>query len=137
VRERDVVHEEGLALFIAPRWRARFRGSLASAKRRHKLQLDLMHFRHLDERFAEPVPIPQQRASHLLSLLRERGAPATCYLLSSSDDLDRLALPLADALALIEELALFDSTFVSCLPGRLALFHDHQPATEYVLQRPS
>jgi hypothetical protein len=136
VRERDVAHEEGLALFIAPNWRTRFRESLGNPKRRHKLQLDLMHFAHLDERFAEPVAPADQHASHHLLALRARGAPSTCYLLSSHRDLDRSTLPLPDALEMIETLALSDSTCISCLPGRLALFHDHQPASEYLLQRP-
>ena len=136
MRERDVAHEEGLALFIAPHWRTRFRASLAHEKRRRKLQLELMHFTHLDERFAEPVARADQHASHHLQALRARGAPSVCYLLSSHAELDRVGLPLTDALEMIENDALDESTFISCLPGRLVLFHDHQPATEYLLERP-
>jgi hypothetical protein len=128
-------HEEGLALFIEPAWRARFLGSLDDRRRREKLLGKLHHFRHLDSRFLEAVPRAQQRSEFLLPTLRSYGAPRRCYLVSNDGALDRSELSLADALGQIVDADSFLATFVSCLPGKLAYFQDEEQGNRWILRR--
>jgi hypothetical protein len=128
-------HEDGLALFISREWRHRFRESLALPKRRVKVLRRLAHFRHLDHRFTTEVTKSEQKSSILGSALRARGAGERCYLVSESYDLDGREMSLDEALT---ELVDHDSgiaTFVSCVPGRLAYFHDEEVDNRYILER--
>lgn len=127
-------HERGLARFLVGEWRARFRESLAPAKRRDTLRSQLPHVTHLDSRFATPVP--EQRAGELGMQLREKGAGEHCYLLSEDPDLDGRELPLDEALAAIVDGGSRHATFVSCLPGRLAYFQGAEPGERFVLELP-
>lgn len=129
-------HERGLARFLTPEYRARFRESLASPKRRDKVLEKLHHFRHLDLRYATAVPSNRQRSRFVASELRARGAPEMCYVVSNEPDLDGRELPLDEALAAILDEGLPMGTFVSCLPGRLAYFHDEEIESRYILGRP-
>ena len=135
--DRGRVHEEGLVLFIAPEWRPRFREALEHERLRDKVRFAFNHFRHLDPRFTENVPRARQRSEFLLPLLRARGAPARCYLMSSDSDLDRREVPLAEALRLLLDDVGELGTFVSCVPGQLAYFHDEEYGNRHVLQRPA
>lgn len=125
-------HESGLAMFLAPARRSRFREALGSEKSRRKLRGRLAHFRDLDERFAEVVPRDADAAT-VFGLLTSAGAPETCSVFSEDPDLDGRALPLRQAL----EDVLFShfAAFVSCLPGRLALFSDEAPGDQWLLRR--
>jgi hypothetical protein len=126
-------HENGLALFVIPAKRARFRESLGSPRRRKKLLGQLDHFDHLDEKWATEAPLgsPDDVAANL----RSRGAPETCHVVSSDEDLDGRELPLLAALAAIEQG--YSGTFVSCVPGRLAYFRSEPPSRGLILQRPA
>jgi len=131
------LHEQGLSLFIVGEWRARFRESLAPGKRRNKLRSQLPHFSHIDGRFTTLVPPHEQNASALYARLRARGAGERCYLLSEAAELDGRELPLDEALTEVVDKAQHLATFISCEPGRLAYFHDEEPESRYLLERPS
>jgi hypothetical protein len=107
-----VEHEQGLALFISPEWRARFRESLSDDRRRQKLLNKLHHFRHLDMRFANEVPSGDQRASIVGARLRERGAPRECHALSNDADLDGRDMDLDEALSALLDRGSCQSTFI-------------------------
>lgn len=128
-------HERGLARFLVGEWRARFRESLAPAKRRDVLRSQLPHLAHLDPRFA--IPMQAQSALELGAQLRERGAGDRCYLLSEDPELDGRELDLDVALVEIVDGGSHYATFVSCVPARLAYFHDKEPGNRYVLELPS
>ena len=130
------LHERGLALFIVGEWRARFRESLASEKRRSKLRSQLPHFSHIDARFATAVPANEQTATALSARLRALGAGERCYLLSEDSELDGREMPLDEALSIVVGEGTQLATFISCIPGRVAYFHDEEPATRYVLEHP-
>jgi hypothetical protein len=130
-----VEHEEGLALFISREWRNRFRESLAAPKRRDKVLRRLAHFRHLDHRFTTEVPRTEQKSGILGAVLRARGAGERCYLVSEDYDLDGRQMSLDDALTELVDGGLTLATFVSCVPGRLAYFHDEEVENRYILQR--
>jgi len=128
-------HERGLARFLVGEWRARFRESLAPAKRRDVLRSQLPHLAHLDPRFS--IPMQAQSALELGAQLREKGAGDRCYLLSEDPDLDGRELDLDDALVEIVDGGSNYATFVSCIPARLAYFHDKEPGNRYVLELPT
>jgi hypothetical protein len=128
-------HERGLARFLVGEWRARFRESLAPAKRRDTSRSQLPHLSHLDPRFATPAPT--QSAVELGAQLREKGAGDNCYLLSEDPELDGRELPLDEALGLIVEGGSRHATFVSCVPAALAYFHTDEPGNRYLLELPS
>lgn len=120
-------HEDGLAYFVAPHFRTRFRGMLGG-KGRTKLRGQLCDFdRHLDPRFAEPLG---QRDPY--EVLRARGAPDTCYVVSYSDELDGREIPLCEAVTAIHG---WGSALLSCIPGRLAYFEGEMPDSRCILQR--
>jgi hypothetical protein len=123
-------HEQGLAQFVVPQWRTRFRESLDSPKRRAKLRSQLAHFAHLDSRFA--TELTHADLATLAATLRSKGAGDRCYLISESSDLNGREMALDDALAQLAGDA--EATFVSCVPGRLAYFHDEAPEPEYLLE---
>jgi hypothetical protein len=129
-------HEEGLALFISREWRHRFRDWLASPKRRDKVLRRLAHFRHLDHRFTIEVPTSDQKSSVLGPALRARGAGECGYLVSEDGDLDGREMTLDEALAELVDGGSLNATFVSCIPGRLAYFHDEELENRYILERP-
>jgi hypothetical protein len=128
-------HERGLARFLVGEWRARFRESLAPAKRRDTSRSQLPHVTHLDPRFATPVL--DQSAGELVAQLREKGAGDRCYLLSEDPELDGRELSLDEALiAIVDDASSPHATFVSCLPGQLAYFYGSEPGSRYVLALP-
>lgn len=128
-----IEHEDGLARFIAPGWRDRFRNGLGS-KRRDKILFQLDHFRHLDARFLTPVPTASQTSEYLRPELRRRGAPERVHVVSQDDDLDGKEMTLADALRVIVDGDGY-SAFISCVPGKLAYFHEEEYENRYILQR--
>jgi hypothetical protein len=128
-------HEDGLAVFISREWRDRFQQSLASPQRREKVLARLNHFRHLEMRFASPVPMSDQKSAVIGVVLRRHSAPGLCYVVSDDSDFDGREMALAEALVEIVDGGISAGTFISCIPGRLAYFHDEEPTNRYVLRR--
>ena len=77
-------HEAGLALFLEPSSRGRFRHALTSARARSKFRAKLAHFAHLDQRFATKV----SDKSLVAARLHELGAPRVCYVMSEDSEID-------------------------------------------------
>lgn len=128
-------HEHGLAEFLVPERRDRFRESLADPRRRAKLLGEFAHYEHrLDPRFATPHPPTTKHAAHVqqvLDALVEAGAPPTCVTVADTE-LDGREAPLAAAVA---DLMFTGSGFVSCVPRRLALYVGEDGPSVYVLRR--
>jgi hypothetical protein len=127
-------HEEPLvrAFVVRPK-QERMIDLLAKPKRRRDVLLTLAHFHDLDPRFAVRVPDAQQSRSEILKLLRARGAPADCYIISEKSDLDGHTLPLDAALDAVVGRGM--GTLLSCLPGRLGYFEGEASGQRYVLER--
>jgi len=117
--------------FVRPERKARLRSLLARAKGRAKLRVGLAHFRDLDQRYAHQVPSAAQTPEEIAALLRARGAPATCYVLSEQTEIDGRELPLEEALALVVGRGI--GTFLSCIPGRLAYFEGEDAGARFIL----
>jgi len=139
-------HEEAIIrAFIAPDRRERYLSRLSSPKTRQKFMAK--HFHHmadLDERYAERldpgmplVEFERRGEAHLdkiYELLRSRGAPSRCYVMSASSDVDGQEVDLRAALEDVVG-GYNDGTFLSCIPGRLASFEGEGPNERYVLER--
>jgi hypothetical protein len=131
-------HEAGLALFIAPDWRPRFRTILAMnpAKRHKQLDKYLYHFEwngRLDDRFARGVE--PMMFGRLLPILQAKGAQQMCYVVSTDDDLDGREIPLDETLEFAIESGPHNA-LVSCVPGRLGFFYDYEDDPyRWVLER--
>jgi hypothetical protein len=94
--------------------------------------------RYLDPRFVERIPPPNSDPEVLSRLLWAKGAKATCYAISSRQDVDSPELPLDEALTLCVGHGL--PTILSCLPGRLCYLETEQgigPPEHFILFRTS
>jgi hypothetical protein len=127
-------HEAGLAAFLMPERRARFRESLKDDSRRHKLLAELNHLEgRLDPRFAT---LQEQHTKHdghvdeVHALLVEEGAPPTCFVLVTIE-LDGQEAPLRDA---VEALMWTGAGFLSCVPGQLGLYVSEDGSNVFVLK---
>lgn len=121
--------------FVTPARRARFQEALESDRKRPKL-LDRLNqgAGDFESRILSLVPRRQQFPAELEELLKGKGAPETCYLVSSSRALDRRELPLREALEAV--VGQGPGTLISCIPGRLAYFEGKGPEARYILERP-
>jgi hypothetical protein len=123
-------HEQAtIRAFIAPARRARWLELLASARRRRPFLGRLNHCPDIDERYATPLP----SNANVPAVLRSRGAPERCYVLSDIPALDGQELPLGEAIERIE--SGMWGTLISCIPGRLAYYYDECGARRWLLER--
>jgi hypothetical protein len=129
------IEETTLRAFIVPDKRGRYVSRLALPKARQKfMNSHFFHMRDLDPRFAERLPPRLHTASAIYDLLRERGAPPVCYVMSGSSDLDGQEVDLREALMHVVDQG-HDGTFLSCITGRLAYFDGEEYGERYILVR--
>src|SRR5882724_3995143 len=106
-------HEEQFArAFIVPAKQERYLSMLESAKGRVRLLAKFPHCRDLNMSYTTLVPAAQQHAKAILKLLKQRGAPDLCYVISADCDIDNRELPLEKALD--EAVGMNMGTFISC-----------------------
>jgi hypothetical protein len=55
--------------------------------------------------------------------------------MSEDDDIDGRTMKLDEALRLVVDGGSVYATFISCVPGRLAYFHDEEVQSRYILER--
>jgi hypothetical protein len=128
------IEETVLRAFIVPGKRERYVSRLALPKARQKfMNSHLFHMRDLDPRFAVRLNPRDQHAEKIFSLLRERGAPGTCYVISGSSDRDGTEADLRETLD--EIVGGIGGTVLSCLHGKLAYFEGEEPNERYILAR--
>jgi hypothetical protein len=120
--------------FVDPAREERLARYLASPADRDRLREELGQLRELHPGYRQPLPAERQTPVELERLLRTMGAPDSCRLLSEDPELDGLELGLRDALDWV--MGSGRTTFVSCIPGRLAYFEGKRPDDRYVLERP-
>lgn len=108
-------------------------GLLGMPKKRKKLVDLLDHLKGLDDRFATRLDPQSQNARAVTALLRDAGAPSTCFALSSDPDLDGRELPLGEAVETTFEGEY--GTFLICIPGHLAYFQGEEVGERYLLRR--
>lgn len=121
--------------FVIPQKRARLLDLLANPKRRFNVLETLSHFRDLDQRFARRLSPSEQSPTTILAVLKSRGAPQGCYLISEEPQLDGKTMPLQQALERIVGMGI--GTIVSCIPGRLGYFEGEEIGDRWILERRS
>jgi hypothetical protein len=127
-------HEEQFArAFIVPAKRDRYLTLLESKGGRTKLLNGFSHCHDLDPRYATLIPATQQSDSAIESLLRRKGAPETCYVMSDNRDIDGREMSLSEALS--EIVGCGGGTFISCVPGKLGYFELEDLSERYILER--
>ena len=127
-------HEEQFArAFVVPEKRARYLSLLESERGRSKLLDGFNHCHDLDPRFAKPIPPNQQSARSIETILRHKGAPDTCYVMSDNPQIDSREMSLSDAL--LETVGMDAGTLISCVAGKLAYFEWEGFDGRFILER--
>ncbi len=127
-------HEQEFARnFIVPEKRARYLSLLESKSGRKKILNGFNHCCDLDPRFAHRIPSNQSSAASIEHILRQKGAPDTCYVMSDNPNIDGREMPLTEALSKI--VGMDAGTLVSCVPGKLAYFEMEGFDGRFVLER--
>lgn len=129
-RQKMHAHEEAMVrAFISPPRRLRWLESIGSVDRRAGFLDRLNHCRDFDERYAKSLP----SNADVVAILKARGAPASCYVVSAAEALDGRELPLVQAVA--EASRGGWGTIISCLPGQLAYYYDECGKRRFLLER--
>ena len=119
--------------FITPERREQFLRRVGNPKTRARMLGQLYHFHDLDPRFAHRIAPRDQTVEKIHDLLRSKGAPALCHVVSTDRDLDGRDMDLWEALG--KTVGQGEGTFVSCIPGRLAYFEGEEANERYLLER--
>jgi hypothetical protein len=128
------IHEEMFARnFIIPKKRDRYLSLLDTSKGRSKLAHGLNHCGDIDLRYAKLVPVDQQYTDAIEKMLRQKGAPDLCHVMSSNSNIDDEDMLLRRALE--ETIGMGSGTLLSCIPGKLAYFEFEDAGERYILER--
>jgi len=119
--------------FILPEKRTRYLSLLESKSGRKKIVNGFNHCRDLDPRFTSRIPGNQSSAESIKAMLRQKGAPDSCYVMSDNPDIDGREMPLTEALS--KTVGMDAGTLVSCIPGKLAYFEMEGFDGRYILLR--
>ena len=117
--------------FVVAEKRARYLSLLGSERGRRKIVAGFPHCRDLDSRFAQRIPDNRQSAQSIETLLKSKGAPKTCYVMSEDTSLDGREMDLSAALS--EIVGMDAGALVSCIPGKLAYFEMEGLSERYLL----
>jgi hypothetical protein len=130
----DIEHEAVFVrAFVIAAKQQRFVELLANPKRRRHVLETLYHLKDVDPRFMVKIPPAEQTAERIVALLRARGAPEQCYVISTDEYLDGKTATLCDAIARI--IGVGHGTLLSCVPGQLGYFEGEDAGARYVLER--
>lgn len=126
-------HEaEFIRRFVSPAKRGRYLSLIESRKGRKKFLNALDHFDDLDTRYARLIPTSIQTIVQIEALLRQRGAPEHCHVISSNVNIDDREMFLSEALHQI--IGAGSGTVVSCVPGKLAYFEGEEQNQRFILE---
>jgi hypothetical protein len=128
-----IVHEERfIRTFIVPNKRDRYLTLFGTKKGRGELTTRLNHNHDLGCQFLQRIPSPKHTVDSIFALLKKRGAPTGCYVISDGH-LDGQQMELKDAL--METVGQGIGTVISCIHGELGYFEAEDPGERYLLCR--
>ena len=107
---------------------------LSSTKGRRKFLNGFYHFRDFEEAYASEISSKDQSVDGIYAILRTKGSPDTCHVVSTNSGLDGQELPLIDVLSEIVG-AGNDGTFVSCIAGKLGYYEGESVGDRYILEK--
>jgi hypothetical protein len=119
--------------FVVPEKRARYLSLLESKRGRKKLLNGLNHCHDLDPRFARLIRSNEDSDQSIENLLKRKGAPDNCHVMSDNPDIDNREMSLTDALS--KTVAMDAGTLISCIPGKLAYIEMEGFDGRYILER--
>ena len=119
--------------FVVAAKQERYLYLLARPKRRSSLLHALAGRGDLDPRFTREIRPADHTVPRIARVLRDRGAPESCYVISEQAKLDRHLLPLEDALQGVLGMGL--GALLSCIPGQLGYFEGEMPGDRCLLER--
>jgi hypothetical protein len=99
--EHDDLIAEEIAIidsFVLKERRQRLRFLISAPDRRCRFLRELAHFKWLDERRVRTISAGAQNADAIAGLLKLKGAPDKCFIVSEDFPIDRKRLPLTAAL---------------------------------------
>jgi hypothetical protein len=117
--------------FVASSKQERYLGFIASPRGRPKFTGALHHFADFDEACLVEIPPHDHTAEAIDVLLTRRGAPKSCYVVSTNKEIDQKTLPLAEVLGII--VGGPDGTVVSCIRGHLGYYEGESPSNRALL----
>jgi len=82
---------------------------------------------------ATKIAPSQNRPDDIYAVLRIKGAPLNCYVISSNYDIDGKEMDLM--LALEEVVGYGNGTFLSCVPGKLGYFESGEPGDRMIFEK--
>jgi hypothetical protein len=126
------VEEATVRAFVRRERVDRYVALLRTRTSRQKLVASLYEF-DLDGRYVWPIPESDQTPERVYELLRQRGAPEDCYVMSEDRDLDGRWVALQEALDMTVTVGM--GTLISCLPGKLAYYEGEREDARYILVR--
>ena len=127
-------HEAGFIDFLAEPSRGRMRTLLElGAKRRKDVRSMLHHSVRLEPRCSQHLIGHLAFSGPVEELLKERGAPSTCFVLAADPDLDGREMPLTEALEAI--IGSSNGAYVSCIPGKLGFYEYESMKSSYLLTK--
>lgn len=125
-------HERGFLTFLVEPTKRRMETLLELGEKRRPDVRELLHHSvRLDRRCSLHLTGSESFSDTIEAILRRRGAPAICYVLSANSDLDGREMPLGDALSAI--VGMGDGSFVSCIPGQLGFYEYADMKSSYLL----
>jgi hypothetical protein len=128
------VEQTVVSTFVEKSYRMRLLGMIGSPRTRSKMVRELVDLRRFDNRFVFPIPHGFQASREINKLLRDRGAPAECYIISENTDWDATHRPLAEAISLVVGAGW--TSLIVCRPDRLLYYEGEALRARYVLAAP-
>lgn len=101
-------------------------------------RLDHRYLSMLKNDYLIEIKPPNSWPDDTYDLLKQHGAPDTCYCLSENELISGKTLPLREALE--HAIGFGFASIISCIPGELAYFEAEQslgPPPRYLLKKPS
>ena len=101
-------------------------------------RLDHRYLSMLKNDYLIEIKPPNSWPDDTYDLLKQYGAPDTCYCLSENELISGKTLPLREALE--HAIGFGFASIISCIPGELAYFEAEQslgPPPRYLLKKPS
>ncbi len=129
------IHEELFARnFIVREKRERYLSIFDSKKGRKKLIKGFYHLNDLDEEHATEISPNKHFAEDIYKMLKAKGSPDICYIISTNQELDKNELNLLEVL---EEIVgdCNDGTFISCIAGKLGYYEGESPGSRYIFEK--
>ena len=118
--------------FILEKKRERYSEFVVATKKREKFLRELYHFDDFDPDVIVRLPGKSETIEEILKELRARGAKDDCYIISCDKELDRMTLPLVDALQRV--FARIEGTIISCGPT-VAYYEGEAPNNRFILNK--